>query len=110
VLDSLDIQAVVGKNFSGKNADRDVTAKEPKNRSIAGAEPLRIYLNRALPAIQTCVRFWFYKLPRCPPWETYYTLDGSQPNGQEVVANAGAGLWANYNSQHVDQIFRYRVT
>jgi hypothetical protein len=57
VLDSLDIQAVVGKNFSGKNADKDATAKEPKNRSIAGAELRWIYRNRALPAIQACVQF-----------------------------------------------------
>jgi hypothetical protein len=102
VLDGLDIEAVVKKNFAGthdgKGSDQDATETKRKNRSITGAELRWIYRNRDNPNVQKNVQFWFEYCPVVPPWVIYFThdLDGNP------VKHDGPPLWAQYVNKLVE--------
>lgn len=91
ILDNLDLEAVVNKNYAGKNSDRAATSTEAKNRSITGSELRWIYRNRHLAEVQAHVQFWAIEEKCLPPWEA--DLDSCINNKPFKFSKA---LWAGY--------------
>lgn len=94
VLDYLDLNAVVGKNWNGKNRDRSATSSVVKNRSITGSELRWIYRNRANPQVRQHVQFWIMGEPCPPPWEAD-TVAPIKPSRLETVTYM-KNAWAGY--------------
>lgn len=82
VLDDLDLDAVVSKNYKGKgNKDKNNSDSTPKNRSITGSELRWIYRNRYRESVVRNVQFWILGTPCPPPWEcdtTTLTMTGEK--------------------------------
>jgi hypothetical protein len=100
VLDGIDLPAVVGKSFKGKNSDSRPGA-EKKNRSITGSELRWVYRNRAVKEVQDHIQFWFGGEQCGPPWvalPSFSDQDGSTLYSSEKDA---VSLWAKYSPRPV---------
>ncbi|VVE17161.1 hypothetical protein [Pandoraea anhela] len=102
VLDSLDIDAVVNKNFSvdvPADASDNLAPGETKNRAYTGAELRWVYRNREDPRVQKNVHFWMNRQQVPPPWQEYkkesmvIADDGPQYTTETVDVDK---LWRNY--------------
>jgi len=68
VLDELDINAVINKNFRRKNGDSDPGSIR-KNRSITGSELRWLYRHWSDDKVRKNVTFWVEGTKVPPPWE-----------------------------------------
>jgi hypothetical protein len=100
VLDDLDLEAVVKKNYQGKNPDRDASDGVLKNRSVTGSELRWIYRNRKRKVVQDHIQFWNKESPCLPPWEGAVKIclykNGTLLKEVEFLP----GIWATYIPKH----------
>ncbi|VVE48925.1 hypothetical protein PCA20602_04581 [Pandoraea capi] len=102
VLDSLDIDAVVNKNFSvdvPSGSSDNLAPGETKNRSFTGAELRWLYRNKDDPRVQKNVHFWMNRQQVPPPWQAYKKEEMAMTdNGPEFKTETvdGEKLWGNY--------------
>lgn len=70
ILDSLNQNAIVDKNYRDDFIARSASGSIIKERSITNAELRWLFRNRNDPNVQNRVQFWQNGEPTYPPWET----------------------------------------
>lgn len=98
VLDDMDLDAVILKNFKGKNSDSKPGAKI-KNRSITGSELRWIYRNRNRAAVKENLIFWSQGKPVPAPWDSdTVVVEQSKYRFRQEIAPYACTQWLAYKA------------
>lgn len=103
VLDDLNLDAVIRKNYKGKNSDTK-SKGAIKNRSITGSELRWLYRNRKTDGVKQHVFFWSEGKPVPAPWEadTSVMEMSKLKSGQEDPCTLyPKQTWKNYKPTHL---------